>query len=126
MKEILFGHMTATSFIGCLLMSFVGAFANMLVDVVTRNPMTDKSPVTFDPNYFVKDNSKRIILLVLMVLIWVRFSLEISGLIGVFFPTISEWINANHQSPFIYLLIGGMFDYLVAKLKRYKRNLKVK
>lgn len=124
MKEILVGDMTVSAFVGCFLMSLLGAFVNIMFDVVTRNPMTNKSPVTFDPNYFIKDNSKRLILLFLMVLLWVRFSLEISGLIGLFMPTFSEWINTNHQSPFIYLMIGGGFDYIVAKLKRYKRNLK--
>jgi len=53
---------------------FLGIFVSLLINAVTRDPHSPRSPITFSYRYLFSDNAKRLFLSVLLSLIMYRFS----------------------------------------------------
>lgn len=85
-----------------LLFALVGVVISLLIHASNRNPDSYTSPRKFNFWYLIRDNWKRILLDVLLVLVTVRFSQDLVGLklteltgllIGVSYDKIAEWLQ---------------------------------
>lgn len=85
-----------------LVFALTGVVISLLIHASNRKPDSYTSPRKFSFGYLIRDNWKRVLLDILLVLVTIRFSQEITGLklseftallIGISFDKIAEWLQ---------------------------------
>jgi len=109
-QSFILGGLPLPMLLAALFFSLLGVTLNLLVDATTRKPETTDTPVRFSLRFLLRDNWKRILLSVLLILVTIRFCQELTGL---------------HLNMFVSLLIGFGFDKLSEFLKGKSDMLKV-
>lgn len=104
--ERILGTTDVSYMIAIFVFAMIGVAISLLIHSTNRNPDSFTSPRKFSLSYLIKDNWKRILLNILLILVTIRFSEEIIG------------VQLNE---FVALLIGVSFD----KLSEYLQNKKV-
>ena len=82
--------------------AMIGVLLSLLIHSNKRDPNTQNSPIKFSWGFFLKDNLKRVLTGLILILIFMRFSTELIG-----------------KDPTVYssFLIGFMSDKLIEILK---------
>lgn len=109
-KSFILGGIPFVMFWAALFFSLIGVVINLLMDATTRKPETVDTPVRFSLWFLLRDNWKRILLSILLIVVTIRFCEELTGV---------------HLNMFVSLLIGFVFDKLSEFLKDKSDVLKV-
>jgi hypothetical protein len=109
-KSFILGGLPFAMFAAALFFSLLGVTINLLMDATTRKPESEDTPVRFSFWFLMRDNWKRIMLSILLIVVTIRFCEELTGL---------------HLNMFVSLLIGFVFDKLSEFLKDKSNVLKV-
>jgi hypothetical protein len=110
MKELIY-HLFGTNdlikvFAGFIFAS-IGMLITMLIDVKQRDKKSNRTPENFSISFFIKDNILRFITTLLLVFIFLRFSIEIFG---------------DTNSMYSAFIVGLCSDFLAIKLKTMRTN----
>lgn len=108
--DYLFGPIGLNMFIASFLFAMIGVVISLLIDANYRDQNSPKTPRPFKLSFLLKDNWKRIVLSLLVILVTIRFTKEITG-----------W----DLNMFVSLLIGVVYDKLVEYLKKKSELLQV-
>jgi hypothetical protein len=87
----LLGNIEPMTFFLFLVWGMIGIFVNILIHASGRDVRTDYSPLQFSWSYLTKDNWKRALLGILLLIVAIRFSNEILGVETTAFA--SFWIG---------------------------------
>jgi hypothetical protein len=109
-QNFLLGDMTPAMFAAALFFALVGVIINLLLDATTRKPDSLDTPVRFSWQFLCIDNWKRTLLSLLLILVFIRFSQELTGL---------------KPGMFVSLLVGFLFDKLSEFFKSKSDVLKI-
>lgn len=109
-KAYIFGNMDFNMFVASLLFALVGVLISLLLHATTRDQNSESTPVKFSFLFMLKDNWKRILLSIILVIVTIRFLKELTGL---------------ELNMFFSLCIGLVYDKLAEYLKSKSDILKV-
>jgi hypothetical protein len=87
----LLGNIEPMTFLLFLIWGMIGIFVNILIHASGRDVRTDYSPLQFSWTYLIKDNWKRGLLGIFLLIVSIRFSNEILGVETTAFA--SFWIG---------------------------------
>jgi hypothetical protein len=97
MLEHIFGTTDISKFIACVIFSLVGVTISLLVHSTSRDKNSINTPVKFSFSFLIRDNWRRIVLNLLLVLVTIRFCKEVTGM---------------ELNMFVSLMIGLTYDKL--------------
>ena len=105
--ELIFGYSDYKVIIVKYLFAFLGVITMLMLDYLTRKKQSTRTPVNFSLIYLLKDNWARILLSMISVFIFLRFSLDILGL---------------EPNMYVAYGIGLASDGLIEKLKNLRKK----
>jgi len=105
------GTTSAAFFFAMLFFALLGLVANLLLNATDRNPSTTTTPEEFSLKFLLRDNWKRIVLSIVLVLIGLLLMPELFGV---------------PLNKFTATLLGGSLDRVAQALKNRNKMLQVK
>lgn len=106
---IVLGDKSAGVYIAIMLFASLGALIRLLYTVIYRNKESEGTPKEFSFTFFLLDSSRRFALMIFCVYVFARFTNEMLGIFG--------WSEYSDYAAtyYLYIFIGGAFDYLCHK-----------
>lgn len=102
MIQYIFGTTDISKFSACVFFALVGVVISLLIHSTNRDKDSMRTPFKFRWSVLIDDNSQRILLNLLLILVTLRFCKELTGLdlnmfvsltIGVMYDKLSEWLR---------------------------------
>lgn len=100
--DLIIGPGTVSQICATYAFALLGALTLLLIQIATRKPLTNTSPVHFSLAYAICDNGRRMLLSAILIFVCVRFTKELIGIDS------TMWLS---------FLIGISLDKLSSALK---------
>jgi hypothetical protein len=104
LKEILLGDLTLPRFIGYFILFLIGVAYYSVTEVSNRNVDSANTPKKFSWKFFIKDNWKRYIAVLIVVYAMI-----------VFYPNLND---GQELTPFVAFMLGVGVDSLIGSNKK--------
>lgn len=105
LSHYLLGDISSAAWVASLVFALTGVAISLLYSIDNRDKFSARSPVKFSFWFFLSDNSHRITLNILLILVFLRFTPELIG------KELTMWLA---------LLVGLGFDRLASILREKK------
>ncbi len=76
---MLLGGFSFWKFVGLFLWALVGAYILVQMHNNTREPLSARTPIKFTWGFWFRDNVRRVVFTGVMIIVVIRFSIEITG-----------------------------------------------
>ena len=100
--QVLLGNFTLGSVLGYMAIMAIGAAFSLLLDVKGRDKTSRRSPNRFSWWFLLKDNIKRLFLVILIMYVFIRFS---------------DMLFEGQPLDWVLLIMGYNFDNLISKAR---------
>ena len=100
--QVLLGNFTLGSVLGYMAIMAIGAALSLLLDVKGRDKTSRRSPNRFSWWFLLRDNLKRLFLVVLIMYVFIRFS---------------DMLFEGQPLDWVLLVMGYNFDNLISKAR---------
>jgi hypothetical protein len=104
LKEILLGDLTLPRFIGYFILFLIGVAYYSVTEVSNRNVDSANTPKKFSWKFFIKDNWKRYIAVIIVIYATI-----------VFYPNLSD---GQQLTPFTAFMLGVSIDVVIGSNKK--------